>query len=52
MYEAIDNHIYYIGEDDDPQLFITIHPTRDCTKTPQEQAKILTDMLNKMMEDR
>ncbi len=47
MYEAENEFIYYCHPDNDTrELFITIHPTEDCPKTPAEQAIVICDVLN------
>lgn len=48
MYYAKEECIYVINPDDgdEHELFITVHATRDCTKTPAEQAVIIAKILN------
>lgn len=48
MYIAVENLIYYCypNETGQRELFITVHPTKDCTRTPSEQAILITHMLN------
>jgi hypothetical protein len=48
MYVAENNYVYYCNPNEisGRELFITVHPTKDCTKTPSEQAVLLADMLN------
>lgn len=49
MYLADGVSIYYCFPDEtgSKELFITVHPTEDCTKTPEEQAILIAEMLNK-----
>jgi hypothetical protein len=48
MYVADGNEVYYCNPDETGlrELFLTVHPTKDCTKTTREQAIIIADMLN------
>lgn len=48
MYTAEGNEIYYCNPNEagNRELFITVHPTKDCTLTPEEQARVLADRLN------
>lgn len=48
MYVAEGNLIYYCNPNEvgSRELFITVHPTKDCTKTPEQQAIVLADKLN------
>lgn len=50
MYIAEDDKVYYCNpnETSSKELFITVHSTKDCTKTTKAQAKIIADILNKM----
>lgn len=49
MYYAEDGFVYYCNPNENGvrELFLTVHHTEDCTKTVDEQANILADMLNK-----
>lgn len=49
-YEARGDRIYYIHPDfnDDGDLFLTVHPTRDCPASPEKQARIIADLLNRL----
>jgi hypothetical protein len=48
MYVAEGDKIYYChpNETGSKELFLTVHPTKDCTKTPEEQAVIIVKTLN------
>lgn len=50
MYIAENNLIYYCSPNETGaafrELFITVHPTKDCTQTPEQQAIVLADKLN------
>jgi hypothetical protein len=47
LYEAQGDKIY-VRINDKLELFIQIYPTSDCTKTPEEQAIILTEVINSL----
>lgn len=52
MYRAEGATIIYVHDVDlTEELFLTVHPTRDCTKTPEEQAETLAALFN-AMDDR
>lgn len=48
MYVAEENQIFYChpNEAGSRELFITIHPTKDCTKSTHEQAQAICRLLN------
>lgn len=48
MYLAHDNQVFYChpNEEGRQELFLTVHPTKDCTESPEQQAKIIADLLN------
>ncbi len=48
MYIAESDKIYYCYPDETGprELFLTVHPTKDCTKTTTEQAAVIARMLN------
>lgn len=47
MYRAEGANVVYIHDvDETEQVFLTVHPTVDCTKTPEEQAEVLAQRLN------
>ena len=47
MYEAQGNEVWYYHPVKDMwELFVTIHPTSDCVRTPEEQAIIMANMFN------
>lgn len=47
MYRAHNATVVYVHDVDlTEEVFLTVHPTRDCTKTPEEQAESLAAMLN------
>jgi hypothetical protein len=49
MYRAEGSTIVYVHDvDETEELFLTVHPTRDCTKTPEEQAESLARLFNDM----
>jgi len=46
-YTADENYVYYHPYGNTPrELFLTVHPTKDCTKTTVEQARVIAHMLN------
>ena len=47
-YEARGNEIYCLTSADEAELFLTVHPTTDCMMTPDEQAVVLANILNKL----
>lgn len=48
MYYSDGNCVFYRHGEDTPELFLTVHPTRDCTRTTEEQAQTLADLCNGM----
>lgn len=47
MYICHGNQIFYLHpEEVTEQLFITVHPTKDCSLTPEQQAEKLCKVLN------
>lgn len=49
MYEVKGNQIYFYHPiNGTTELFITVHQTKDCAKTPEEQAVIIARALNSM----
>ena len=48
MYIAEENCVYFRNpnEEGSRELFVTVHPTKDCARTPTEQAAALARMLN------
>lgn len=47
MYEAKGDCVYYIHPDNDTtERFLTVHPTKDCTATLEEQAITIAELLN------
>ena len=53
MYVAEGNHIYYChpNEAGSKELFLTVHPTKDCTITTEQQAVVLAATLNTLRDD-
>jgi hypothetical protein len=47
MYIARGNEVYYVHPVKwTEELFITVHPTKDCARTPEEQARVIARRLN------
>jgi len=48
MYIAKEDKIYYChpNETGSEELFLTVHPTKDCTSTPEQQAIVIANKLN------
>lgn len=49
MYVAEGDEVYYCHPNETTyprELFLTVHPTKDCFKTAEEQATIIADVLN------
>lgn len=49
MYVAIGSEVFYChpNEVGTQELFLTVHPTKDSTRTPEQQAEVIANMLNK-----
>jgi hypothetical protein len=49
MYQAQGPYVVYIHDVEmTEELFLTVHPTKDCTKTPEEQAESIARLFNDM----
>lgn len=48
MYLAENDKIYYCNPNElgTRELFLTVHPTKDCTRLPEEQAITIAHLLN------
>jgi len=47
MYRAEGATVVYVHDvNETEELFLTVHPTEDCIKTPEEQAVVLANVLN------
>ncbi len=49
MYMAEGDKVYYAhpNETGSKELFLTVHPTGDCTVTVEQQAIVIADLLNR-----
>ncbi len=47
MYVAHEDKVYYFHpQEHTEELFLTVHPTKDSTLEPDEQARVIAKMLN------
>lgn len=49
MYIAESNQVFYCNPDEtgSKELFLTVHPTKNCTRTPEQQAIVIAEMINR-----
>ena len=48
-YFARGNQVFYLHPIEvTEELFVTVHPTKDSTQTPEQQAEHLADLLNRL----
>lgn len=52
MYVAEKSSVYYTNPNETGswELFLTVHPTKDCTKTTEEQALTIAHLLNNVLK--